>query len=496
MELDRDGVAFATRRWSATSLAATHSNDKRELATAPAVLSLTPIRVQIVVGDALCAITASLLAAALHPGGFEAAGQQFLTVVEWLLPVSWVVTLALAGAYERRHLLIGADEFRRVFAAGAYVVALLSFASFIVRADISRSYVLLSIPTVTLLSAVWRYAMRKHIHRRLSGGAAVHRVLAVGQEHLVRSLVRHMGRTPYAGFRVVAAVTTAKAREGDQCSGEARTLVSEAKRLGADTIAIADASSVQPGELRALSWELEGTGLQLIVVPEMTDIAGPRVAVRPVAGLPLLYIDQPEFSGARRLVKSTIDRCGSAILIILLSPVLTACAAGVRLNTRGPSFYRQVRVGLNGTHFTMIKFRSMRIGSEIEREEIGSRNELGGALFKIREDYRVTGFGRFMRRWSLDELPQLFNVLTGSMSLVGPRPLPISDIEPLQGHVRRRQLVKPGMTGLWQVSGRADLPWEECVRLDLYYVENWSVTLDLMVLWKTVTAVVRARGAY
>lgn len=205
----------------------------------------------------------------------------------------------------------------------------------------------------------------------------------------------------------------------------------------------------------------------------------------------------PHFTGYRRVVKRGLDIAGAAALLILLAPVLLGIGLIVRLTSRGPALYRSTRTGLYGKQFTVLKFRTMHRGAEHVRAELLELNEVpGGILFKIRRDPRVTPFGRFLRRYSLDELPQLVNVLTGSMSLVGPRPPLPDEVERYCSQTRRRLLVKPGMTGLWQVSGRSDLPWDEAVRLDLYYVENWSLGLDLAIVLRTIWAVLSGRGAY
>jgi exopolysaccharide biosynthesis polyprenyl glycosylphosphotransferase len=241
---------------------------------------------------------------------------------------------------------------------------------------------------------------------------------------------------------------------------------------------------------------LEGTGVNLLVAPALTDVAGPRIHVRPVSGLPLLQIAKPEFRGPRRLFKAAIDLLGALVLLILLSPLLLATAVVVRASGPGPVLFRQIRVGRGGRPFTMYKFRSMHSDAEHLLAELRTLNDHGeGVLFKLRDDPRITRIGKYLRRYSVDELPQLFNVLLGEMSLVGPRPPLPSEVARYAQDVHRRLLVKPGLTGLWQVSGRSDLDWEETVRLDLYYVENWSAALDAEILWKTFFAVLRGSGA-
>jgi exopolysaccharide biosynthesis polyprenyl glycosylphosphotransferase len=279
--------------------------------------------------------------------------------------------------------------------------------------------------------------------------------------------------------------------------GGLEDVVQAVRVCGADTVAVAAGASVSPARLRRLSWQLEGTDTDLVVAPGLMEVAGPRLHIRPMTGLPLLHVEEPEFAGTRRVVKGVVDRLLATLVFLLVLPLLAVIWAAVRLSSPGPAIFKQVRTGRDGKEFTLLKFRSMYIDAERRRAELEHRNERAeGLLFKIKNDPRVTPVGRFLRRLSLDELPQLINVIQGKMSLVGPRPPLPEEVALYQDDVRRRLLVKPGLTGLWQISGRSDLDWDESVRLDLRYVENWSFTLDLMILWKTMSAVVRGRGAY
>jgi exopolysaccharide biosynthesis polyprenyl glycosylphosphotransferase len=263
-----------------------------------------------------------------------------------------------------------------------------------------------------------------------------------------------------------------------------------------DTVAVTSSSETAAEYLRLLAWQLEGTGIELLVAPGLVEVAGPRLHIRPLEGLPLLSIEQPRFEGWRRVVKGAVDRVAAVVLLVVLAPVFLAAALAVRLSSPGPILYRQERVGLGGTSFTMFKFRSMVVDAAAQRDALLAQNVSDGLLFKIPDDPRITPAGRWLRRFSIDELPQLINVLNGSMSLVGPRPPLPDEVARYDTSVKRRLLVKPGLTGLWQISGRSDLPWEEAVRLDLRYVENWSLALDAMILWKTGRAVLTRSGAY
>jgi len=248
--------------------------------------------------------------------------------------------------------------------------------------------------------------------------------------------------------------------------------------------------------LRELAWELEKTGTDLCVAPALLDVAGPRTTIRPVAGLPLLHMDHPEFTGTKQVIKDAFDKIVGLSALALTAPVFLFVTLIIRLDDGGPAFFRQTRVGRDGRDFTVYKFRTMVMDAEKLKTELTASNDHDGVLFKMRKDPRITKVGSWLRRWSLDELPQLVNVVRGDMSLVGPRPALPDEAARYGDYVRRRLVVKPGLTGLWQINGRSDLSWEESVRLDLRYVENWSLVLDLQILWKTLSAVWRGSGAY
>ena len=316
--------------------------------------------------------------------------------------------------------------------------------------------------------------------------------MVIGSRPEVAALVDHVAHQPHAGMRVVAVHLG-----GERETPEVADIIEAARRAYADIIAVAGSALMTGSALRRLSWDLEGTGIGLVVAPGVIELAGPRLLVQPVGGLPLLHVKEAEFTGASWALKSALDRVGAALLSVVLLPAFAAIAIAVRVSGPGPILFRQRRVGLHGRDFTVLKFRTMHQGADLLQDELLDQNEHAGVLFKMRRDPRVTSVGRFLRRYSLDELPQIWNVLTGSMSMVGPRPPLRSEVDSYPGDLRRRRLlVKPGMTGLWQVSGRSDLSWEETVRLDLQYVENWSVLLDTTVLWKTLLAVASGRGAY
>ena len=461
--------------------------------------------------DAVVIVAASLLALALRVGEVNSdltLGSAHPQLISYsaliaLMAPAWVAILAASRCYEARYLGVGSEEFKRVVNGSVRFVALLGFTAFATKAQIARGFVAIVVPLGISMLLVSRYAIRKGLHTLRSRGMCLHRVVVVGSPEEVLALTKQVEREPYAGLHVVAAAlpdyldvhVTHDGRELPNI-GPARWMVPKLAALGVDTVAVAGPSAMSSNELRQLSWDLEGTGTDLVVAPAITDVTGPRIHIRPVAGLPLLHVEAPVFAGPARVLKRAIDLVGALVLLIILGLPLIVVTLLVRREDGGPAFYRQVRVGRGATRFRIWKFRSMTVGADDQLAGLADRNESDGPLFKLRQDPRVTKIGARLRKYSFDELPQLLNVLAGTMSLVGPRPPLPSEVDVYAEHVHRRLLVKPGMTGLWQVSGRADLAWEESVRLDLYYVENWSVALDVQILWKTAFAVFFGRGAY
>jgi exopolysaccharide biosynthesis polyprenyl glycosylphosphotransferase len=434
-----------------------------------------------------------------RPGGVDLSSSLFSAAAG--LVVMWPALLVAVGAHAERVLGTGSDEYRLVLRAGLLTLALAGFASYAAALDLSRALVVIAVPALTVVTLALRYAARVRLHRQRAKGRYTKRVVVVGRGGAVLELVGRLRREKHTGLDVVAACVTPadRSRVADRTGvpvGGLDDVLSLAARLGADTIAVTSASETAAQYLRELSWKLEGTGIELLVAPGLIEVAGPRLHIRPFEGLPLLAVEQPRFEGLPRLVKGAVDRGLAALAIVVLAPVLLGIALAVRFSSSGPVLYRQERVGMNGQTFTMLKFRSMVVDADRRLEEIRAANISDGLLFKMRNDPRVTPVGRWLRRLSLDELPQLFNVLGGSMSMVGPRPPLPTEVARYDSEVRRRLLVKPGLTGLWQISGRSDLPWEEAVRLDLRYVENWSLAMDALILWKTARAVLTSSGAY
>jgi exopolysaccharide biosynthesis polyprenyl glycosylphosphotransferase len=451
----------------------------------------------VALADLGCAVVGVFVAAQLRFGSDVAPTYFVLSVA---LPVVWMAALWLTGAYDVRFIGTGSDEFRKVLNAGVSLTAAVAIFSYAINIELSRGYVIIALPSVTLFDLVARYVARKRLHHRRAAGKCLQSVVAVGHELAVADLVTELKRDKYHGLTVVGACV-ARPGELDEVAGVPvygglDDIMAAVKAFGADTVAVLACPEINGVSLRSLAWELEKTGTDLCVSPALLDVAGPRTTVRPTAGLTLLHVDHPQLDGFRLVLKGLFDRSAAAAALVMLAPLMTVLAMTVWLNDRGPALFTQVRVGKDGHAFRIYKFRTMVVDAEQRRVQLLASNDSDGVLFKLRRDPRVTPVGARLRRWSIDELPQLFNVFLGHMSLVGPRPALPDEAEEYAEHVRRRLVVKPGLTGLWQVSGRSDLSWEESVRLDLRYVENWSFALDLQIMWKTISVLVRGAGAY
>lgn len=420
------------------------------------------------------------------------------------VPVLALFSLALAHAWDPRVLGGGPEEFRRVGSAYVAVIAAMAVLGYAVGLAGGHSWVFGAFPLAAALTLLGRYGLRRWVHRRRRSGKYRRSVVAAGDAAAVRELIRRTRAAQYVGWHV-AAVCLADVERGQALPmevdgvpviGTERDVVGLVALHGFQAVAILPSSRWSQNRTQQLAWDLEAVGADLLMTPALMDIVGPRLHITPVAGMPLLQVNAPTFTGPAWVVKMVLDRVFALVLLVVSAPVLLTIGCAVRLTSPGPALFRQTRVGQGGTRFQMVKFRSMVCDAEERRADLVDADEGAGALFKIRNDPRVTRVGHFLRRYSLDELPQLLNVVAGHMSLVGPRPPLVAEVETYDDGVCRRLFVKPGVTGLWQVSGRSDLSWEESVRIDLRYVENWSIALDVMILWKTVAAVFRAEGAY
>jgi exopolysaccharide biosynthesis polyprenyl glycosylphosphotransferase len=420
--------------------------------------------------------------------------------VPWVIG-TWIVALAAQGAYSSRNFGAGPDEYRTVTVASVVTAGLVAMTCYLLQLPLSRGFLLLTFLLGIPLLLVERFAVRKVVHRMRNQGRLLHRVIAIGGPSGVAEVVDSLRRAQYVGYRVVGAcVPDGLAVEPERIPVPVLGSVADTRRLcreyGADTVLVARGGYSTSLELRRIAWDLEGSAIELVVVPSLTDVAGPRIHMRPVAGLPLLHLEQPQAGEAGGFSKRAFDVAFASLALVALAPVLVALAVLVKLQDGGPVLFRQSRVGRGGATFSMLKLRSMVVDAEQHLASLLSMNEFDGVLFKMKQDPRITPLGRVLRRYSLDEIPQLLNVLRGEMSLVGPRPPLSSEVDRYADDVHRRLLVRPGLTGLWQVSGRSGLSWDESVRLDLYYVDNWSMTTDLVIIAKTVRAVLGSSGAY
>ncbi|WP_245691898.1 sugar transferase [Geodermatophilus telluris] len=420
-----------------------------------------------------------------------------------LVPVVWTPAMVLARTYEERFLWIGVEEYRRVLDAAVAVLAVVATVSWGLQLEVARGLVVVTLPLATILTLLGRVAHRHWLRRERQQGQNLQTTLLVGSREPIAALDEQLQRSPHQGYRVIGCCLPASeqssgadAFNGLPVLGGVSDVADVVQRFEVDTVAVLPGPEIHGGVLRRLGWQLEDTEAELLLAPAVTDVVGPRVHIRPVAGLPLLHVERPELTGVRRVTKDLVDRSVAALGLLLLAPALLAVAVAVRLDSPGPVLFRQERVGRCGTTFTMLKFRSMVQDAPRLVEQLAAQNQGNGVLFKMRSDPRVTRVGRVLRRYSIDELPQLINVLRGDMSLVGPRPPLAKEVEQYGVDMHRRFLVKPGLTGLWQVSGRSDLSWDDSVRIDVRYVENWSLALDLMILAKTAGAVLRGAGAY
>jgi exopolysaccharide biosynthesis polyprenyl glycosylphosphotransferase len=429
--------------------------------------------------------------------------------------IVWPAAIALCRGYRRNRIGIGFDEPGAVMRAGMVIVVACALPTGLMAVPtgtldptgnpVLTMYALLKLvatgtPFAVLLSLLVRFLARKVLHYLQRRGRSMRHVIVVGSFAAAQQLSERIRHEPDAGMKVVGLCLPASELPrpvvaGVPVVGSLSQVLGVVRAMGCDAVAVTSDDATRYNYLRELAWSLEGAGVELLVDPGLVEVAGPRMHIRPLMGFPLLHVEEPHFTGWRRVVKRVSDLVLTSVGLLIISPLMLVIAAVIKLQDGGPVIFRQARIGRGGEPFTMLKFRSMVVDAEERKLELMAQNEGKGGLFKLSRDPRVTRFGQFLRKFSLDELPQLFNVLAGSMSLVGPRPHLASELAQMPSEASRRSLVTPGVTGLWQVSGRSDLEGEDAIRLDLRYVENWSLTLDLQILWKTISAVLAKRGA-
>lgn len=470
------------------------------------------IRTRLVITD-LVSVSLSVTLAIFGRFGLDpevaSAGSLNYVLVSVLLAAAWMAALSMTQSNVAAVLGIGGEEYRRVITATLTTFGALAVVSMLFQLEVARGYLAIALPVGLVTLLLSRRIMRSWLTRSRRQGKYSHLSLLVGQPAEVTHVADRIEQLPAAGYQLGGVILDARADDPQPhlevmtgkgtripVTGSLDQIVDTVNRLEVDAVIVVGHIGSDRQFLKALGWQLEGTNASLVLASRLTDIAGPRIHWRPIDGLPLMRVELPQYSGVKHTIKRLMDVVISATALVLLSPILAVIALAIRAEDNGPVLYRQQRVGILGENFQMHKFRSMRVDADRLVAGLLSANEANGPLFKVKNDPRITRIGGFLRRFSLDELPQLWDVLRGRMSLVGPRPPLPREVEQYEDHMHRRLNVLPGITGLWQVSGRSDLSWAECVRLDLYYVENWSPAGDALILFKTLKVVVSKKGAY
>lgn len=424
-----------------------------------------------------------------------------LSIAGPLMILGWVAAIFALGGYRLEVFGAGLDEYKRAIRASFATAAAVGIACYLLQFPLARGFFVMAFVIGTPMLVLGRLLLRRSVQRARRRGLLQHRVVIAGTEGHVDEIASVLAREKWLGYQVVGALTPEvldrpTTHSGIPLLGASRSLAEVAIDAQADVVFLAGGAFSSSSEMRRLAWDLEHEDIQVVIAPSVTDVSSERISVRPVGGMPLIHLEKPRSEAAVRRAKRTFDAVGAFLLLVAFSPVFAYASARVRLHDRGPVFFRQTRVGRDGKTFHCWKFRTMVTNAEELLEDLKKQQGHAGVLFKMEDDPRVTAPGRWLRRFSLDELPQLWNVLLGDMSLVGPRPPLGHEVAQYDDDMARRLRVRPGMTGLWQVSGRSDLSWSEAIRLDLYYVDNWSMVQDLTILARTFGAVFGSRGAY
>ncbi|WP_375400984.1 sugar transferase [uncultured Amnibacterium sp.] len=425
------------------------------------------------------------------------------TLIGFAIGILWLGCLSIRSR-EVRYLGQGSVEYQRVATATFVTFGAIAVLALLLKLDLARGYLLVALPVGLVALLAERLAWRSWLNLRRREGLCLIDAFVIGNHQDATRVTNQLVTHHHAGYRPVGVAYTDSGESAPETGmGDLNLPTLQVDELPDIARATRTRAVIVAGELpggrdqiQDLGWQLENSKTELILVTRLTDVAGPRITLRPVEGLPMVHVDLPQYTGLNHTIKRGIDLALGGLALLLVSPILAAVAIAIRVGSPGPIFFRQERVGIAGSSFTMFKFRSMVIGAEEQLDELATTNEGAGLLFKMKDDPRITRVGRAIRRYSLDELPQLLNVLNGTMSLIGPRPPLPREVAAYEGRVNRRLLIKPGITGLWQISGRSNLSWEESIKLDLYYVENWSLTTDFIILAKTVRAVLQRDGAY
>ncbi len=464
-------------------------------------------RARLHVTDTVIVLFACAFASAIS---LLAASPQLLAADPWaffrvplITATLWLAALALLNTRETAILGSGAKEYTRVAHATGFALGTLALLYVLFEWDPIRSQLFWGLPAGGFALVVSRWMLRRWLVRQRAAGRYCSRTIVVGSRDDVEYAIRALGGDGKLGYTVVGTAVLDEDIDSLRVDGHTYAAVPgadavsrAASALRADTIIVAGQPQGDPTYIKRLAWELEGTAAELVLSSRIADVAGPRMSLRPVEGMPLIHVRIPSFEGGAHLVKRGLDIVVSSIALLCFAPFAFLIAMAIKIDDPGPAFFQQERVGRDGRTFKMLKFRSMRVNAEAELEKLLEENEGAGPLFKLKQDPRVTRVGAILRKYSLDEIPQFWNVLRGDMSVVGPRPPLPAEVTAYDGTVFRRLYIKPGITGPWQVGGRSDLSWEESVRLDLRYVENWSVLSDIVLMWRTAKVMIKPEGAY
>ncbi len=476
------------------------SAGRREMRRYVGVLAVTDAAV--VIGAVGIALIARF---GVDPAPLDVLG---LTSTYWLVggivALVWVLALGAYRTRDARVLGSGATEYRRVTGATAMIFGLLAIVFLLLKVDIARGFFVIAFPIGVAVLLAERWLWRRWLIRRRRAGQLTSATVVVGPAADVERVIAHLEHLPGCAYRPVGVVLDREdgrreftIRERSiPVLGPLSSIAETIRKFEIDTVMVAGQPSGGGDFIRDLGWDLERTDAELMIASRLANVAGPRIHFRPAEGMPLMHVELPIYEGGKHVVKRGFDILVSAIALLILWPLFVVIPILIKRDSSGPVLFRQERIGRNGQPFSMIKFRSMVDHAEDRLAELVEQSDGNGILFKLRDDPRVTKIGRKLRTYSLDELPQLWNVLVGQMSLVGPRPPLPAEVERYEQHVLRRLYLKPGLTGIWQINGRSNLSWEDSVRLDLYYVENWSLTGDLLILWRTARVVLRSVGAY
>lgn len=429
------------------------------------------------------------------------------TAFSALFILLWLAALAIFRSRATRIIGSGIDEYRRVISASFWTFGAVAIVTLLLRLEVARGYLAVAFPVGVLGLLVTRSYWRSELSKARMRGEMQTSVVAIGRRHEVTLLASQLTKNPIHGYRIVGIGIPGY---GGPCGetidvdgqavpivGDERAALATVSDRAVHTVAITDPEHFGVEGISSLTWTLDALDVDLVVSPGVMDVAGARLLMRPVADFPLIHVEKPQYRGTARFTKRAFDFVFALIALIALAPFFVVVALVIKLTSRGPVFYCAERIGKDGRPFFMLKFRTMVENADAQVSNLLEHNEIaGGVLFKMRDDPRVTRVGRWLRRLSIDELPQFINVLKQDMSVVGPRPPLRREVDTYDGKISRRLLVKPGITGLWQVSGRSTLSWDQSVRLDLSYIENWSMAGDLVIIFRTARAVLAADGAY